>query len=515
MAGEEQAPRYEFGVREKRGLLGGLRTAQMVEMGAGVLLAFLCVIVAGAFFVALVMAMAGFVVAWMPIGSRNLDQWLPLVVRWCRDWALRRHRHVLRTHVEGRLYGTRQVTHFVIDRKQLPETLRHLELRDVQARDGSELGIVHDKQERTLTAALGVQGERFALMDPSEQVAACNDWAEIPGSYGHANGVISRIGWYERQIPDDGSQLRKYLDEKRMVADDDPALLGYDELIRRSGPATANHLSLLAVQVDLRKPRVRRMAQKAGKGDVIAGGSFLLAREMEMLATRLRQNRHVTVQKQLGASGLAMAIRSSYEPEVHRLRNIMARTVDANGHRGKGELDPDQAFPPQGVERWNRVWAGGMWHSTFWVAEWPRKGVGPVFMSPLLLLTDCVRTISMVMQPQPPLKAQRQQEGLLTGEDTGTKVRERLGFRTSVRQARMTDKAHRDEAELADGYTLVRFSAYVTVSSSTEEGLEVAEEEIREKAARSNLVLERLDLQHGEAITFTLPLCRGLVAPRR
>ena len=66
------------------------------------------------------------------------------------------------------------------------------------------------------------------------------------------------------------------------------------------------------------------------------------------------------------------------------------------------------------------------------------------------------------------------------------------------------------ETELADGHGEYRFSGYITVSGGDRSELEAACAEMEQAARQSHLELRRLYGRQAEALTWTLPLGRGL-----
>ncbi|MHB1930060.1 MAG: SCO6880 family protein, partial [Acidimicrobiales bacterium] len=66
------------------------------------------------------------------------------------------------------------------------------------------------------------------------------------------------------------------------------------------------------------------------------------------------------------------------------------------------------------------------------------------------------------------------------------------------------------EAELADGHGELRFSGYVAVSAATPEELETTASSVEAVAQQCGLELRRLYGQQAEALTWTLPLGRGV-----
>jgi hypothetical protein len=67
-------------------------------------------------------------------------------------------------------------------------------------------------------------------------------------------------------------------------------------------------------------------------------------------------------------------------------------------------------------------------HATYWIAESPRIEVGPDFMAPQLVQTRCMRTVSVTMEPVPPLKAIRTVGFAKTADVADEELRQKLGF---------------------------------------------------------------------------------------
>lgn len=521
-APESRSRTYEFGVREKGGFIAGIRTAQIIEVGIFTAIGFFqFLIVTGGWsvFFFFVLMFCGFALAITPMGKRNLDQWVPIVAGYAWKRLQRHHRHVATMNLEGQQFGTADVTRKVnLDVKQMPRSVRSLRLQEVWVQpSNAAMGVLRDTQENTLTACLMVRGERFALMDLAEQESAVRDWGQVEAEYGLEAGPISRIQWIERQVPDDGSAMRDYLEERAAVAKDDPARRSYESLIQWAGPATPNHTCLLAIQIDLKRPKVKRQARKMArpsKGTEVAGGVLLLARETFALQRRLQQNRHISVGQPLTSSGLAMTIRSSYRPEYQWLRNIMVRNQRADDDVDFSKIPESAAWPRNTVDNDTYYLSDGMYHRTYWVSEWPRQQVGPAFMSHLLLLSNCIRTISVISQPEDPRQGARSTSRTRDAQDIFAELRRRTGFREKPAHQRAEQKAARDEMALTEGHVLIRYSAYVTISAVNLEDLDAADREIRSLAARCGLELEFLWGQQEDAFLYGLPTCRGLGVKR-
>ena len=129
--------------------------------------------------------------------------------------------------------------------------------------------------------------------------------------------------------------------------------------------------------------------------------------------------------------------------------------------------------------------------------------------------TDTTRTVALVMELLGPTAGMRKAERAATEAGAEQALRARIGKRTSARERQRETAVATREEELASGHAAVRFAGYVTVSvpntgpdAPAELGMTVRKVEM---AANSRqLRLERMWGQQDEALTYTLPLCRGL-----
>jgi len=144
------------------------------------------------------------------------------------------------------------------------------------------------------------------------------------------------------------------------------------------------------------------------------------------------------------------------------------------------------------------------------VAQWPLTEVPPDFLVPLMLMVPSVRTVSVTMEAVDPRRAAREVEAALTSGAADDELRRRVGFLSTARRRRQAAGTAQREQEMADGHADVRFSGYVSVAAPGRTELEAACSEVEHAAAQARLDLRRLYGQQEEALTFTLPIGRGL-----
>ena len=388
--------------------------------------------------------------ATVPVSGRTGDEWLPVVVCW---WARRSG-----TRGAGRIGALRG-------------------LRLLRA-DWQDMGVVHDRAGRTLTAAVSLRGGSFALLGADEQSRRVGAWASVLASLAREGSPVHRVQWVAASFPDDGHGLRSYVAAEAVPDAASVCTASYNSLLADMDSHTCAHDVVLALQVRLTKS--------------VEVGCATLAREMSSLV-RLLVDADVQVESVLSADDLAHQLLRTYEP-----------------HAGLAGLPPAQDHWPMALkESWSDVRVDGMVHATFWVAEWPRIEVRSDFLAPLLLGSSR-STLAVVMEPLGPDAAVRKVEASRTADLADSELRRRGGFVSTARHARQSEVLARREAELAEGHASFRYSGYVTVSAPSEEELVAACDVVQHAAGQSQLALRRLYGDQASAYTCTLPLCRGL-----
>jgi hypothetical protein len=451
----ERGIRYRFGPREHRGTLAGWRTGQIVTVAVGLVFGVLVLrwepnaVGAGAAIGILVLYGA---LATVPVVGRTADEWVPIVVCWGS-----RRRSPLGTRRMGSLRG----------------------LRLLRA-DWHEMGVVHDRSTRTLTAVLSLRGASFALLGPDEQDQRVGAWASLLASLAREGSPVHRVQWVAASFPDDGRGVRSYLAAESVSSEAaSAAKASYDSLLVDMDSHACAHEVVLALQVRLTKS--------------VEIGCATLAREVGSMVRRLA-DADVSVEKLMDVDDLAHLLVRTYEPR--RTANEVVAPV----------ADP---WPMAMEENWSTLRVDGMVHATFWVAEWPRTEVRSDFLAPLLL-GSARSTFTVVMAPIGPDAAIRKVEASRTADLADAELRRRGGFVSTARHARESEVLARREAELSEGHASFRFAGFVTVSAAGHEELEAACEVIQHTAGQSRLALRRLYGDQASAFTCTLPLCRGI-----
>ena len=473
----DDGARYRFGPLERKGVVAGLSPGQALCLGGGLVVAVgllrLFSSVAG-----LVLAVGsvglGLGLAFVPVAGRTTEEWVPVVARYGR--RLLRGR-VQRDRAHRRGSGG--------EGPDPPASLRRSRVFPFSPGEHRpDVGVFLDAQTGRYAGVLAAGGGGFALLDTGEKARRLAVWSSLLAGLAREGTAVSRIQWVERIRPSLQDSLSLAVAERLDPDAPEAAAGSYERLVAAAGPATPRHEVFVGLAVS--PHRARRQLRAAGGGQ--DGAARLLVRELSLLEANLR-SAEIEVGPPLGPVALAAALAGGF-------------------HGGRGSW---RSPWPSAVEtHWDAVRTDSCWHATYWVAQWPLTEVPPDFLVPLMLMVPSVRTVSVTMEAVDPRRAAREVEAAVTSGAADDELRRRVGFLSTARRRRQAAGTAQREQEMADGHADVRFSGYVSVAAAGRPELETACSEVEHAAAQARLDLRRLYGQQEEALTFTLPIGRGL-----
>ena len=165
--------------------------------------------------------------------------------------------------------------------------------------DWHDMGVVHDRAGRTLTAAMALRGNSFALLGADEQDRRVGAWASVLSSLAREGSPVHRVQWVAASFPDEGQGVRSYLAAEAVPAASSVCTGSYESLLSDMDSHTCAHDVVLALQVRLTKS--------------VEVGCAALAREVGSLV-RLLGDADVQVESVLTAEDLARQLLRTYEP---------------------------------------------------------------------------------------------------------------------------------------------------------------------------------------------------------
>jgi hypothetical protein len=441
-------------------------------------------------------------VAFLSIRGRTIVEYVPVVLNF---WVQRLSGHDIYRGGVFRLANQQPHPTFV-----LPGDLAHLRLVtfQVDGADGAEVAVVKDPQAKTFTAVLVVEGSTFALLESSVRSSRVDAWGSLLGQLCSENSVVSRIQVLERTVPDSGDALHRDW-QRRGVRDGSLQAANYEQLLAVVHGSTQAHECFVAVSVDARRagPEIRQ----AGGGH--SGAAAVVVREVDKIADGLR-TAGVRVEGWCPPRLLGELIRTAYDP--HSRPTIARRGGAASDHKGgdpglPSGVDPAACGPMRAENAWSYYRTDSAVHRCWWVLQWPRQYVDSGFLSPLLLGSQHRRTVSIVLEPLTPTRANRRVTVRQSGVLSESVLRQRFRRRTTRRQEVEASDVDRRESELVAGHGLYRMLGFISTSADDLTQLEAASGEIESLAQRSQLELARLSGEHDQAFgVAALPLARGL-----
>jgi len=491
--------RYRFGPLERRGLIGSLGPGQLLILAAAVLLTIVLVqaLKSGAgLALGMVVLSGGALASFVPYQGRTLNEWVPVLASFFGRRLGGRHRYRSPAPEAGTRFKSGDVP------VSLPDSIGKVELLAFPFR-GVELGVIADRAAGTYAATIQARARSFVLLDPADKASRLAGWAGVVAGLAREGSPVSRVQWIERTVPDDRNSLTRYVRDAidPSIGLDAAPLQSYLRLTQAASPVTEQHELYVVVQVSASK--AARAIKQAGGRDT--GACVVLARELETFARRL-EGAEIEVLHALGPRRLAATIRLAFDPHS---RPGLARLATLDPSREEG-VAARNAWPRETETRWSYYRTNDVVHSTYWIAEWPRLEVGPDFLAPLLVQTRSMRTVSVIMEPVPPLKAMRAVGFAKTADVADEELRQKLGFIGTAKRRNQSEAVARREQELADGHADVRFSGWITVTAESIDGLQEACAEVEHAAGQSRLELQRCDGEQDICFSYTLPLGRGL-----
>lgn len=503
MTEPKQHRTYRFGPLEHRGLIGSFRRGQVICVGAASVAAVIVVNVsptAGGFLLALLLVAVAAAVTVVPINGRTPEEWVPVVI----TWLARRRGFRSVAPTEGTISSLAgDDGHRVV---LLPQCLDGCELVAVAAGERN-IGLLRDSRLSSLTVVVAVRARAVGLLPMNEHEARLARWGQVLASLARGGTPVRRVQLLQRAVPADGDGLWRHFLEAR-----DPEVpahtqleLSYTELLDQAQQVTQDHEILLAVQIDENRAFARAAREPRGERvDKREQAYQVVLREVRTLLTRF-EPMDVEIAGVLSAEQYAAAIRSAYDP-FSRLDGC------AGPERVPRSLD---IGPTATAPTWSTFRTDGAVHRSYWVAQWPRLSVGPLFMTPLLLGAQAVHSVSLIVEPVAPARSRRAVEAAITSDEADEELRERRGFRTTARRRRRQDAALEREEELASGHEEVRFAGYITVTGRTLAELDEACERVEQAAQQSYLELAPLwGEQDSGFVHGALPVGRGLSVSR-
>jgi hypothetical protein len=436
--------------------VAGWRAGQLAIVGAGLVIAVVVMrsVGRGAGALLALGVVASFVAftTW-PVAGRSPEQWTPVVASHLgrRSGVWRRRRGALSV----------------------------LELKEIPAPpEGRLIGVVVDRAAGTWTAAMRIAGSGYALGDEAERSRRIAAWSGVLAGSAREGGDLHRLQWIARCLPGRVEGCSAPVE----TPDRGIAKGSYQSLLERAAPLLWRHEVLVALSVRSSVGPGRRRGR---------GAAQRLSDELEALERRCV------------AAGLEVdgVLSPSAVTAVIRDTSAVALAPEGTADRWPWPLGME--------ETWSSIRTDASWHVVYWIADWPRSGVGSGFLLPLMLEGGLRRTLAVTMAPMASLRAVRRAEHDRTSGVADAELRSRHGFAVTARARHEHEATSRREAELAEGHAAFRFSGYLAVTAEDEAALAAACSRLEQIAAQAQLELHRMYGAQEHGYSCVLPTGRG------
>ncbi len=490
---------FSFPPRSSRGAVLGFTWSQLGMVVTAIISAVigLNVLIAGHPWLAAVMFFAAtvlIILGLLRIRGRRITEWLPVVAG-----ALWQHR-TGQDQYRGALFAPNVRAGHV----DLPGSAAGYVWLTAVAADGvTQIGLLHHRRERTVTATLLCSGANMVLAERSVQEQRLVDWSQVLQILGteYADTGLARWSVSSRAVPDIGNRARRYLVE-RAVDTSSTAYTSLAELTASAAPAARRHEVFLSVVFDIAKMSAE--VQAAGGSDT-AIAVVVLERLTGIAATVAEAG--ITTGGWLSPRAYAGVIRTQFDPDDQEI-------VDLRGnHKGStaAGVTPRLAGPVAAHTGWNTYRHDSGFSRTLWVAQMPRQKVPATWLTPLYTRTTCRRTVTMVAEPVPAalaLLATRRDKVARAGDEL-TKRKLRL-VRTAREdaEARSVEQIDREQAQ---GHVRYRYALLVTVTATNPDGLDRDVRSVKRMLSRAGCETVSLVGEQDQGFAAgALPLARGL-----
>ena len=161
------------------------------------------------------------------------------------------------------------------------------------------------------------------------------------------------------------------------------------------------------------------------------------------------------------------------------------------------------------AESWDALRSDSAFHTVLWISEWPRSQVFPGFLSPLVLSTGVLRTVSLHYIPVRSDHAARDIRRKKTELISDAHQRRRIGQIEDASATAEYEDVLQQEADLTAGHGVLRTIGLISISAQTRTELDKAVASVEQAAIQASCEVRRLVGQQAQAFTAAaLPLCR-------
>jgi hypothetical protein len=386
----------------------------------------------------------------------------------------------------------------------LPGVLSRLEFPDGPDLHGSRVCLIHDTAEGRWGATAKLTHSGVGMLSDDECERLASRLGAMLVGLGHRE-VVDRVSLLARTVPDDGSEYAVWRTRHERASAPDLARQVTAEIDR--DVASASVRTELFVTVSGTEEALRRPAKAAGGG--VNGRAYALYRLLEGVADNLR-GLGVTSVTWLTSTGVAEAIKTGFNPAAAgALSHHHLVRPDADGTVG---LPVSEAGPTLAPAPTARAYHHDGFSSVSYAVQAPESGTIFGSLGPLLAVRTAGerRTLQIHYEVLSQSAAAREVRSNRFRNNVIVEAKAARGFSTTAVDTRRRSGANEQEADIAAGHALVRFTIASSLTVPSDWNVEDHAARL-ENDASGRFRLLRLELAQDSAfVAAALPVGIGL-----
>ncbi|GAA4985789.1 hypothetical protein GCM10025792_36940 [Pseudonocardia tropica] len=386
----------------------------------------------------------------------------------------------------------------------LPGVLSRLEFPDGPEFHGSRICLIHDTDQGRWGATARLTHSGVGMLSDDECAELARRLGSMLVGLGHRE-VVDRISLLVRTVPDDGTEYAVW--RERHQRPDAPTLARQVTTEIDRDVASVSVRTELFVTVSGTEDALRRPAKAAGGG--VAGRAYALYRVLEAVADGLR-GLGVQSVTWLTSTGVAEAIKTGFNPATAAsLQYQHLMRPDPDGSVG---LPISQAGPALAPAPAARAYHHDGFSSVSYAVQPPESGTIFGSLGPLLAVRTAGerRTLQIHYEILSQAAAAREVRSQRFRNNVLVDAKAQRGFNTTAVDTRRQTGAREQEAAVAAGHALVRFTVASSLTVPAEWNLEDHAARL-ENDSSGRFRLLRLELAQDSAfVAAALPVGIGL-----
>lgn len=485
--------RFTFADIEDSMTLGGFKLKDILAVGVSLLIGVGLLNQIGGF-LGLISCLgvfsAGISLVTVSIRGKKINSWILLLMQWTLNTKLNQVPDLTMTHFGGTLTESESFN-FKEDREHIDfETFNVKFLKKIRIVSTSDnLGLIMDPLNKKVIILLKAAKGQFGLQTAGDKDATVSNWARTVYSIKESLSSISTIQIITVTHRTTLEKFKLKFNDSITDLNSDVRILAaksYNDFLDSTDSTHLNQSTYIAIAVS---NKAVNLANSVVNED-ISTTAFTAAKN----AVRILRNNGFTV------SGICTkkAIENVFKSLMFDIGNNPI-------HRDRKDL-----YRFAHKSEWDHLKINSNFISAYWISAWPKFEVLSDFMSPLILNCIFPKVFSLIVSPVDFETARREAESKLISHIADDELRSKAGFLNSATRAHSKSKSELLNYEIARGYETFKYSGYLSVASNTLTGLKNMEAQLELAAVKCGLSLQKLYGKQDEAVSFILPLCRGL-----